>query len=579
MRFALVDITLERLTVEAAQNPRGLVVVRDELAGWFQSFARYKGSAGGSDVPNWLSMFDGGAIRYHRRTGEPKEVEADRAFVAVFGGIQPDVLKATLSDPGFIASGLAARVGFAMPPKACPKWSDHELSGEAEGAFARVLDFLRGLPFDPRSGPARVRLEYEALARFKRLNDEFAEAAEDLDGGPMAAVLPKAVRLALRLALVWQCVADAAAGRDPGRGSVTAEAMTAGEVLARWLVAEAERVYAVLAERPEDRELRTLAEWVDRKGGRVRPRDLQRSNRKYKTAAAAEEALGRLASAGYGHWEADGPAGPGRPAGRWFALHRRGGADGRHQPTGPGFDGPPATPGTADTPPEPDPNIRDFSGLFDDPSACVGRRPGGANAAGDVPPVGPPTPGVSAEPGPVSAKCRYRSRPNRGVSGLDPDGGGLVTAADLLAALTRAGRRPAVDGADLTFDRPPPPDLVPFVEVLHTGLRAVLSGRRWHGCDRATGGAGGPFPGRAFGPLAYGALDPAALLPRNVELLCVAGDAVWDRVPPSAWGRAPGVLAPAPAGPAGAAPTDAKTFKNASGFHSDSPRHSEQPCG
>ena len=69
--------------MEAAGNPRGLVVVRDELDGWFQSFARYKGAGGGSDLPTWLSLFDAGPIRYLRRTGEPREVEADRAFVAV----------------------------------------------------------------------------------------------------------------------------------------------------------------------------------------------------------------------------------------------------------------------------------------------------------------------------------------------------------------------------------------------------------------------------------------------------------------------------------------------------------------
>ena len=70
------------------------------------------------------------------------------------------------------------------------------------------------LPFDPGNGPGRVNLDMTALARFKRLNDEFAETAEDLDGGPMAAALPKAVRFALRLALVWHCVTEAAAGRD-----------------------------------------------------------------------------------------------------------------------------------------------------------------------------------------------------------------------------------------------------------------------------------------------------------------------------------------------------------------------------
>jgi hypothetical protein len=106
-RFAVIAATIERLTVESTTSPRGLVVVRDELDGWFGGFCRYKGKAGGSDVPNWLSMYEAGPVRYMRRTGEPREVEADRAFVAVCGGIQPDILKAVLSDPAFVSCGMA----------------------------------------------------------------------------------------------------------------------------------------------------------------------------------------------------------------------------------------------------------------------------------------------------------------------------------------------------------------------------------------------------------------------------------------------------------------------------------------
>jgi len=66
--FAVVDATIERLAEMLGDSHRGLLMVRDELAGWFGSFARYKVKAGGTDVPNWLSLFDCGAIRVHRRT-------------------------------------------------------------------------------------------------------------------------------------------------------------------------------------------------------------------------------------------------------------------------------------------------------------------------------------------------------------------------------------------------------------------------------------------------------------------------------------------------------------------------------
>ena len=47
-RFAVQDTTIESLVGHLQDNPRGLFVVRDELAGWLNSFARYT-AAGSSE--------------------------------------------------------------------------------------------------------------------------------------------------------------------------------------------------------------------------------------------------------------------------------------------------------------------------------------------------------------------------------------------------------------------------------------------------------------------------------------------------------------------------------------------------
>ena len=110
-----------------------------------------------------------------------------------------------------------------------------------------------------------------------------------------------------------------------------------------------------------------------------------------------------------------------------------------------------------------------------------------------------------------------------------------MTAAQLLAALTRAGCRPTIDGPDVVFAADPPGELARPLAVLLTGVRALLMGQRWHGIDPRTGHACGPRPAGGCGPLAFGALDPAAKLPRTVGLLCVeAAGEEWDRLPPGA---------------------------------------------
>jgi hypothetical protein len=90
-----------------------------------------------------------------------------------------------------------------------------------------------------------------------------------------------------------------------------------------------------------------------------------------------------------------------------------------------------------------------------------------------------------------------------------------MTAKRLLDALVAAGCAPAVDGPDVVFDREPPAELDRCLDILLTGVRAILLGRRWFGIDCATGRPVGPFPTRSHGPLAAGCLDLTARLPRN----------------------------------------------------------------
>jgi len=98
-----------------------------------------------------------------------------------------------------------------------------------------------------------------------------------------------------------------------------------------------------------------------------------------------------------------------------------------------------------------------------------------------------------------------------------------MTATKLLDALIVVGCHPAIDGPDVTFDREPPPELNRYLDVLLTGVRALLLGKRWNGIDCATG----RFLGKG------GNLNPAAKLPRNVGLLIVeAPGEQWDRLSP-----------------------------------------------
>ena len=91
-RVVCSDVTIEKLADVLADNPRGVLVARDELAGWLGSYTRYKGKGGGTDLPHWLEMFRAGTLVIDRKTAERRTVYVARAAASITGGIQPGVL-------------------------------------------------------------------------------------------------------------------------------------------------------------------------------------------------------------------------------------------------------------------------------------------------------------------------------------------------------------------------------------------------------------------------------------------------------------------------------------------------------
>jgi len=94
------------------------------------------------------------------------------------------------------------------------------------------------------------------------------------------------------------------------------------------------------------------------------------------------------------------------------------------------------------------------------------------------------------------------------------------TAHDLLAAVHPFGL--AVEGEELVFDIDPSTEMNGALMVLHTGVRALITRKPWYGCGSERVTAAPKF------------LDPDKPIPRGVVLLCVAGDAHWDRIDPTA---------------------------------------------
>jgi hypothetical protein len=321
-RIVVSDTTVEALAPILLANPRGVLLARDELAGWFGSFDRYAGKGKpGTDLANWLEMFNGRSIIVDRKTGDPRTIYVPHASVCVIGGIQPTILQRALSVENR-ESGLAARLLLSYPPRKPKRWTEADIDPNVEEDVSRLFEFLyKLLPVVTENGEIRplvVRLNEEAKAVWIAYYDDHASEQSEMVGD-MASAWSKLEEYAARLALVIHYIRWAA-GENVEEFVLDAHSMKAGITLAKWFKHEAKRVYAMLDETDTGRDQRRLIEWIERKGGKVTVREVQRGYWRLRNSGAAEAALDELVKAGYGTWTYA-PAGSkgGRPS-RIFVM-------------------------------------------------------------------------------------------------------------------------------------------------------------------------------------------------------------------------------------------------------------------
>ncbi|MBM4225220.1 MAG: DUF3987 domain-containing protein, partial [Gammaproteobacteria bacterium] len=158
------DTTVEALGDVASTNPRGLVLYRDELAGFVGGIGQYKKTPG-ADEAFWLSAYEGKRHSVDRRSTGSTTVP--RLLVSVLGGIQPTVLRGVMSERNRGASGFAARFWFIWPPRKYVPLQKPvaALSSQLKIARTRLrlcLESLRKIPM-AEGRPTILRFEQPAL--------------------------------------------------------------------------------------------------------------------------------------------------------------------------------------------------------------------------------------------------------------------------------------------------------------------------------------------------------------------------------------------------------------------------------
>jgi hypothetical protein len=197
-RLVVTDTTIEQLTTILAENPRGLVLVRDELDGWLQSFTRYSGS---SDKPFWLNCYSGLPHPVDRR-GRGVVAFLDCPLVAVCGGIQPEIMRSRMRGENQ-DSGLLARFVVACPPPMLRRWRKEIIKTTTREGMANAMLQL------VEAEESTLILSVEAENSFSAWVDANGLVIADATDAE-AACLSKIEELPARLAVILHSLDDAA---------------------------------------------------------------------------------------------------------------------------------------------------------------------------------------------------------------------------------------------------------------------------------------------------------------------------------------------------------------------------------
>lgn len=317
-RVFVSDITFEALVAKHAENPLGLLCVRDEISGWVGSFDRYAAGGKGSDQSNWLSMYDGGPVSNDRKGSG--SVFIPRAAVSIFGTIQPGILR-RLFGRNEREAGLLARILLVHPPERADKWTEDELDDEVEQRWESLLkmlfQLLPDMDSDGNPRPRLMPLSNAAKVLWVPWHDTHGKETKELTNDDLSAHFKKLKGVCVRLALVFACVR--AADSNSPICNIDREDMQRAITVTEWFKSEAMRVYSMLAETDEQRETRQLVEWIRARGGSCTVRDMARNLSRFKDdEAGARAMLKQLEELGYGRVTYE--SGPGQPSPR-FTLY------------------------------------------------------------------------------------------------------------------------------------------------------------------------------------------------------------------------------------------------------------------
>ncbi len=260
-RLIVNDSTFEALHQTMSENPAGVLVIRDEMTGWWSSLDR-PGREGERAFS--LQAWNGDTGHTIDRIGRGT-IHVEACCMSMLGGIQPARLRSYLVDAlkdGPSNDGLIQRFQLLVWPDTDSTWVyvDRPPDAESEQKAARVFRSL--LELDAKN-PRRLRFTSDAQELFVTWLSELEEKLRSGELHPaLISHLSKYRKLMPALSLLFELAAQAADGRGVDTVSLEHAKMAAG--WCEYLEPQARRVYSCIVS-PQMRAARELADKIKKR--------------------------------------------------------------------------------------------------------------------------------------------------------------------------------------------------------------------------------------------------------------------------------------------------------------------------
>lgn len=282
---------IEDTTIEAAQevlkdSPDGVLLIQDELSGWFGAMDKYNSGGRGAakDRAFWLQSFNGGQYAVNRIGRDSALIE--NLSVSMLGGIQPEAIASVAKesvDDGLLQRLLPVVLQRASVGKDAPITSTTE-------RYEALVEQLTAISISGTATFGSCRDEHECLTLY--FSDEALTIREELEARHLALMDIEGINRKLashigkydgifaRLCVVWHCILNINRGVIPPE--VSAETATrVATFLHEFVLPHAAAFYGgILDMSDEQDELQSTASYIlTNKPDVMTVRDCQRGSR------------------------------------------------------------------------------------------------------------------------------------------------------------------------------------------------------------------------------------------------------------------------------------------------------------